>query len=186
MSDKTTNPKGTEDYGPEELVSRRFITNTIRKVFISFGYSEIQTPSIEKRVTLYEKYGDEGDKFIFNIVNSGEKVKKADIEAFTSGKLNQFISSISEKGLRFDLTVPLARFVAQHFNEINFPFKRFQIEKVWRSERPQRGRFQEFTQCDVDAIGSNSLILEFEMIQILNNNASEHIQLTEALRRKPG
>ena len=166
MSNKSTNPKGTKDYGPEELVSRRFITNTIRKVFISFGYSEIETPSIEKRVTLYEKYGDEGDKFIFNIVNSGEKIKKADIEALSSGKLNQFVSSISEKGLRFDLTVPLARFVAQHFNEINFPFKRFQIEKVWRSDRPQRGRFQEFTQCDVDAIGSNSLILEFEMIQI--------------------
>ena len=166
MSDKSTNPKGTKDYGPNELLSIRFIKNKVRKVFISFGYSEIETPSIEKRVTLYEKYGDEGDKFIFNIINSGEKVKKADINALSAGKLNQFVSSISEKGLRFDLTVPLARFVAQHFNQINFPFKRFQIQKVWRSDRPQRGRFQEFTQCDVDAIGSDSLFLEYEMIQI--------------------
>ena len=155
-----------KDYGPNELLSIRFIKNKVRKVFISFGYSEIETPSIEKRVTLYEKYGDEGDKFIFNIINSGEKVKKADINALSAGKLNQFVSSISEKGLRFDLTVPLARFVAQHFNQINFPFKRFQIQKVWRSDRPQRGRFQEFTQCDVDAIGSDSLFLEYEMIQI--------------------
>ena len=166
MSNKLNNPKGTKDYGPSELLSIRFIINKIRNVFISFGYSEIETPSIEKRATLYEKYGDEGDKFIFNIINSGEKVKKADIESLSAGKLNQFVSSISEKGLRFDLTVPLARFVAQHFNKINFPFKRFQIQKVWRSDRPQRGRFQEFTQCDVDAIGSNSILLEYEMIQI--------------------
>ena len=129
MSNKSTNPKGTKDYGPSELLSVRFIINKIRNVFISFGYSEIETPSIEKRATLYEKYGDEGDKFIFNIINSGEKVKKADIKSLSAGKLNQFVSSISEKGLRFDLTVPLARFVAQHFNEINFPFKRFQIQK---------------------------------------------------------
>ena len=166
MSDKSTNPKGTKDYGPIELLSRRFIINTIRNVFISFGYSEIETPSIEKRLTLYEKYGEEGDRFIFNIINSGDKVKKADINALSSGKLNQFVSSISEKGLRFDLTVPLARFVAQHFNEISFPFKRFQIQKVWRSDRPQRGRLQEFTQCDADVIGSDSLFLEYEMIQI--------------------
>ena len=168
MSDKSINPKGTKDYGPIELLSRRFIINTIRKVFISFGYSEIETPSMEKRLTLYEKYGQEGDKFIFNIINSGDKVKKADIKALSSGKLNQFVSSISEKGLRFDLTVPLARFVSQHFNEISFPFKRFQIQKVWRSDRPQRGRFQEFTQCDADVIGSDSLFLEYEMIQILS------------------
>jgi len=166
MSDKSTNPKGTKDYGPIELLSRRFIINTIRNVFISFGYSEIETPSIEKRLTLYEKYGEEGDRFIFNIINSGDKVKKADIKALSSGKLNQFVSSISEKGLRFDLTVPLVRFVAQHFNEISFPFKRFQIQKVWRSDRPQRGRLQEFTQCDADVIGSDSLFLEYEMIQI--------------------
>ena len=124
MSNKSTNPKGTKDYGPSELLSVRFIINKIRNVFISFCYSEIETPSIEKRATLYEKYGDEGDKFIFNIINSGEKVKKADIKSLSAGKLNQFVSSISEKGLRFDLTVPLARFVAQHFNEINFPFNR--------------------------------------------------------------
>ncbi len=169
MSDKSINPKGTKDYGPIELLSRRFIINTIRKVFISFGYSEIETPSMEKRLTLYEKYGEEGDKFIFNIINSGDKVKKADVKALSSGKLNQFVSSISEKGLRFDLTVPLARFVAQHFNEISFPFKRFQIQKVWRSDRPQRGRYQEFTQCDADVIGSDSLFLEYEMIQIYSN-----------------
>ena len=129
MSNKSTNPKGTKDYGPSELLSIRFIINKIRNVFISFGYSEIETPSIEKRATLYEKYGNEGDKFIFNIINSGEKVKKADVESLSAGKLNQFVSSISEKGLRFDLTVPLARFVAQHFNEINFPLKGFKFKK---------------------------------------------------------
>ena len=147
------------------MLSIRFIINKIRNVFISFGYSEIETPSIEKRATLYEKYGDEGDKFIFNIINSGEKVKKADIESLSAGKLNQFVSSISEKGLRFDLTVPLARFVAQHFNEINFPLKGFKFKKYGDLIDLNEEGFKSLHN-DVDAIGSNSILLEYEMIQI--------------------
>jgi len=168
MSLKPSNPKGTRDFNPLTLTRRRYIINNIRSVFTSFGYNEIETPSIEKRQTLYQKYGSEGDKFIFNIINSGEKIKKADIKSFDNEKYNDFISSISEKGLRFDLTVPLARYVSQHQNEITFPFKRFQIQNVWRADRPQKGRYQEFTQCDADVIGSKSILLEFEMLQLFS------------------
>ena len=168
MSQKPSNPKGTRDFNPSTLKRRRYITETIRSVFTSFGYNEIETPSIEKRNTLYQKYGSEGDKFIFNIINSGEKIKKADIKSFNNEKYNHFISSISEKGLRFDLTVPLARYVSQHQSEITFPFKRFQIQNVWRADRPQKGRYQEFTQCDADVIGSNSIMLEYEMLQLFS------------------
>ncbi len=169
MSQKPSNPKGTRDFNPLTLKRRRYITNTIRSVFTSFGYNEIETPSIEKRNTLYQKYGSDGDKFIFNIINSGEKIKKADIKSFNNEKYNDFISSISEKGLRFDLTVPLARYVSQHQSEITFPFKRFQIQNVWRADRPQKGRYQEFTQCDADVIGSNSIMLEYEMLQLFSD-----------------
>ena len=169
MSQKPSNPKGTRDFNPLTLKRRRYITDTIRSVFTSFGYNEIETPSIEKRNTLYQKYGSEGDKFIFNIINSGEKIKKADIKSFNNEKYNDFISSISEKGLRFDLTVPLARYVSQHQSEITFPFKRFQIQNVWRADRPQKGRYQEFTQCDADVIGSNSIMLEYEMLQLFSD-----------------
>ena len=169
MSQKPSNPKGTRDFNPLTLKRRRYITDTIRSVFTSFGYNEIETPSIEKRNTLYQKYGSEGDKFIFNIINSGEKIKKADIKSFNNEKYNDFISSISEKGLRFDLTVPLARYVSQHQSEITFPFKRFQIQNVWRADRPQKGRYQEFTQCDADIIGSNSIMLEYEMLQLFSD-----------------
>ena len=168
MSLKPSNPKGTRDFNPLTLARRRYIIDNIRSVFTSFGYNEIETPSIEKRQTLYQKYGSEGDKFIFNIINSGEKIKKADIKSFDNEKYNDFISSISEKGLRFDLTVPLARYVSQHQNEITFPFKRFQIQNVWRADRPQKGRYQEFTQCDADVIGSKSILLEFEMLQLFS------------------
>tara|TARA_B100001057_G_scaffold150623_1_gene150523 strand:- start:5393 stop:6763 length:1371 start_codon:yes stop_codon:yes gene_type:complete len=168
MSQSPSNPKGTRDFNPLTLKRRRYIIDTIKSVFTSFGYNEIETPSIEKRNTLYQKYGSEGDKFIFNIINSGEKVKKADIKSFNNEKYNDFISSLSEKGLRFDLTVPLARYVSQHQSEISFPFKRFQIQNVWRADRPQKGRYQEFTQCDADVIGSNSIMLEYEMLQLFS------------------
>ena len=169
MSTKPKNPKGTRDFDPLTLQRRRYIINIIRSVFLSYGYNEIETPSIEKRSTLYQKYGSEGDKFIFNIINSGEKIRKADISSFNNEKFNDFISSISEKGLRFDLTVPLARYVSQHQNKISFPFKRFQIQNVWRADRPQKGRFQEFTQCDADVVGSNSILLEYEMLQLFSD-----------------
>ena len=168
MSIKPSNPKGTRDFDPLTLNKRRYIINTIRSVFISFGFNEIETPSLERRSSLYQKYGTEGDKFIFNIINSGEKIKKADLTSFNNEKYYDFISSISEKGLRFDLTIPLARYVSQHQNEITFPFKRFQIQNVWRADRPQKGRYQEFTQCDADVIGSKSVLLEFEMLQLFS------------------
>ena len=161
MSNKPSNPKGTRDFNPLTLKRRRYITDIISSVFLKYGFNEIETPSIEKRSTLYQKYGFEGDKFIFNIINSGEKIKKADLNSFKNEKYTDFISSISEKGLRFDLTVPLARYVSQHQNDISFPFKRFQIQKVWRADRPQKGRFQEFTQCDADVIGSKSIPVSY-------------------------
>ena len=166
MSLKPSIPKGTRDYHPEIVLKRNYITDIIRKVFISYGYLEIKTPSFEKIKTLSGKYGNEGDRLIFNILNSGEKVKKADINSLKNNNISEFVCSISEKALRYDLTVPLARYVSQYQNEIKFPFKRFQIQNVWRADRPQKGRYQEFTQCDADVIGSNSLYLEFEMIQM--------------------
>lgn len=169
MSMKPTIPKGTRDYHPEIVLKRNYIIDIIRDVFTKYGYLEIQTPSFEKRETLSGKYGNEGDRLIFNILNSGEKVRKADIKALNENKTTEFINSISEKALRYDLTVPLARYVSQHQNEIKFPFRRFQIQNVWRADRPQKGRYQEFTQCDADVIGSDSTYLEHEMIQMYSN-----------------
>ena len=166
---KPTIPKGTRDYHPEIVLKRNYIIDIIRDVFTKYGYLEIQTPSFEKRETLSGKYGNEGDRLIFNILNSGEKVRKADIKALNENKITEFINSISEKALRYDLTVPLARYVSQHQNEIKFPFRRFQIQNVWRADRPQKGRYQEFTQCDADVIGSDSTYLEHEMIQMYSN-----------------
>ena len=166
---KPTIPKGTRDYHPEIVLKRNYIIDIIRDVFTKYGYLEIQTPSFEKRETLSGKYGNEGDRLIFNILNSGEKVRKADIKALNQNKTTEFINSISEKALRYDLTVPLARYVSQHQNEIKFPFRRFQIQNVWRADRPQKGRYQEFTQCDADVIGSDSTFLEHEMIQMYSN-----------------
>ena len=166
---KPTIPKGTRDYHPEIVLKRNYIIDIIRDVFTKYGYLEIQTPSFEKRETLSGKYGNEGDRLIFNILNSGEKVRKADIKALNENNTTEFINSISEKALRYDLTVPLARYVSQHQNEIKFPFRRFQIQNVWRADRPQKGRYQEFTQCDADVIGSDSTYLEHEMIQMYSN-----------------
>ena len=169
MSKSPSNPKGTRDFLPLELSKRNYIINILRKNFKNFGFSEIETPALEKSSTLLGKYGNEGDRLVFKILNSGDKVKKADISSFESGNLNSFVKSISEKGLKYDLTVPLARFVSQHQNEIIFPFKRFQIQNVWRADRPQHGRYQEFTQCDADVIGSNSIIQEIELIKLYDS-----------------
>ena len=166
MSKSPSNPKGTRDFLPLELSKRNYIINILRKNFKNFGFSEIETPALEKSSTLLGKYGNEGDRLVFKILNSGDKVKKADISSLQSGELNSFVRSISEKGLKYDLTVPLARFVSQHQNEITFPFKRFQIQNVWRADRPQHGRFQEFTQCDADVVGSNSILQEIELIKL--------------------
>ena len=167
MSSKLNTPKGTRDYLPNDVRKRTYIFEAISKAFESFGYSPIETPSFELSSTLMGKYGDEGDRLIFRILNSGDKMKKADIEALNNGHLAKFAQSLSEKALRYDLTVPFARFVVQHQNELSFPFKRYQIQPVWRADRPQHGRYQEFYQCDGDVVGSDSLRNEVELIRII-------------------
>lgn len=168
MSVKVSIPKGTRDFLPEEVKKRNYIFSTIRDVFQLFGFEPIETPSFELSQTLMGKYGEEGDRLIFRILNSGEKMKKADIEALNAENLPRFANSLSEKALRYDLTVPFARFVVQHQNELAFPFKRYQIQPVWRADRPQHGRYQEFYQCDADVVGSDSLLCEIELIQIFD------------------
>lgn len=160
---KPSIPKGTRDFSPVEMNRRNYIFDTIKKVFQKYGYQQIETPSMENLETLTGKYGDEGDKLLFKILNSGpvvDQINKSDADI----KLNE----ISEKGLRYDLTVPFARYVVMHQNEITFPFKRYQIQPVWRADRPQKGRYREFYQCDVDVIGSDSLLNEVELIQIID------------------
>ncbi len=152
MAQKPSIPKGTRDFGPAEMVGRNYIFNIVRSVFRKYGYQCIETPSMENLSTLLGKYGEEGDKLLFRIQNSGEKAALA-----------------PEKGLRYDLTVPFARFVVQHQNEIAFPFKRYQIQPVWRADRPQKGRYREFYQCDVDVIGSKSLLNELELVQMVDD-----------------
>ncbi len=169
MAQKASIPKGTRDFLPAEVAKRNYVTDVIRTQFERYGFLPIQTPAMEKSTTLKGKYGEEGDRMMFNILNSGEKVKKADVNALQDNALAQFTSSISEKALRYDLTVPFARFVAQHQNEISFPFKRYQIQSVWRADRPQRGRFQEFTQCDADVVGAVSPLLEAECMQLFDD-----------------
>ena len=173
MSNSPSNPKGTRDFLPSELSKRNYIIDILKKNFKNFGFSEIETPALEKTSTLLGKYGNEGDRLVFKILNSGEKVKKADINALKSNDLNSFTKSLSEKGLRYDLTVPLARYVAQHQNDLAFPFKRFQVQSVWRADRPQHGRFQEFTQCDADVVGNNSIVQEIELIKLYDKIFSE-------------
>ena len=168
MSAKPRISKGTRDFLPGDVQKREYIFGVMRSIFRKYGYQAIETPSIELTSTLLGKYGDEGDRLIFRILNSGEKVTKADIEALKNNRLAQFVNSISEKALRYDLTVPFARFVVQHQNDLSFPFKRYQIQSVWRSDRPQHGRYQEFTQCDIDVVGSDSLLYEVECIQIFD------------------
>ncbi len=166
---KPSIPKGTRDFSPEEMVKRNYIFDTIRQVFKLYGYLPIETPSIENLDTLMGKYGEEGDRLIFKILNSGdflEAVKDKDIKTLGAKELTKYIS---EKALRYDLTVPFARYVVMHQNEITFPFKRYQIQPVWRADRPQKGRYREFYQCDADVIGSDSLLNEVELIQIIKN-----------------
>lgn len=167
MSSKLNTPKGTRDHLPVDVRKRTYIFEAIAKAFERYGYQPIETPSFELSSTLMGKYGDEGDRLIFRILNSGDKVKKADLEAFHNDQLAKFANSVSEKALRYDLTVPFARFVVQHQNELSFPFKRYQIQPVWRADRPQHGRYQEFYQCDGDVVGSDSLRNEVELIRII-------------------
>lgn len=168
MSQKPAIPKGTRDFLPVEVARRTYIFDTIRKAFKIYGFEPIETPSFELSATLMGKYGEEGDRMIFRILNSGEKMKKADLDALAQENLPRFANSLSEKALRYDLTVPFARFVVQHQNEITFPFKRFQIQPVWRADRPQHGRYQEFYQCDADVVGSDSLLHELDFVQLFD------------------
>jgi histidyl-tRNA synthetase len=169
LSQKTSIPKGTRDFLPLNVARRNYIFSVIESNFKKYGFLPIETPSMELASTLLGKYGEEGDRLIFRILNSGEKVKKADIDALKDGNLNRFAGSLSEKALRYDLTVPFARFVVQHQNDIQFPFKRYQIQPVWRADRPQHGRYQEFYQCDADAVGSDGLALEIDFIQLFDD-----------------
>lgn len=170
---KPTIPKGTRDFSPQQVAQRNYLKSVLTNCFQTFGFQPIETPSFEKSETLLGKYGDEGDRLIFKILNSGEKVKKADLQALEAEDLKRFSNSLSEKALRYDLTVPFARYVAQHQNELVFPFRRYQIQNVWRADRPQRGRFQEFTQCDADIVGDASLFQEVEVLQLYNHVFTE-------------
>ncbi len=166
MAQKPSIPKGTRDFNAEEVAKRSYIIETIKKQFKVFGFQPIETPSFENSETLMGKYGDEGDRLIFKILNSGDYLKKVSDEDYATKSENTITSKISEKALRYDLTVPFARYVVQHQNEIEFPFKRYQIQPVWRADRPQKGRFREFYQCDADVVGSKSLFQEVEFIQL--------------------
>ena len=159
---KPSIPKGTRDFSPTVLAKRNYLKDQLIDAFERYGFQPIETPSFERSETLLGKYGDEGDRLIFKILNSGDKVKNADLEALQKGELSKFSNSLSQKALRYDLTVPFARYVAQYQNDIVFPFRRYQIQTVWRADRPQHGRFQEFLQCDADVVGERSLWQEVE------------------------
>ncbi len=163
---KPSIPKGTRDFSPPQVARRTYIMDTIRHHFSCYGFQAIETPSFEKSETLMGKYGEEGDRLIFKILNSGDYLKKASDTFLTSKDSQKLTQQISEKALRYDLTVPFARYVVQHQNDITFPFKRYQIQPVWRADRPQKGRFREFYQCDADIIGSTSLLQEVELVQL--------------------
>ena len=168
MAQKPSIPKGTRDFLPADVAKRNYLFSTMKSVFQKYGFAPIETPSFELSSTLLGKYGDEGDRLIFRILNSGEKVRKADLEALAADNLPKFANSLAEKALRYDLTVPFARFVVQHQHELSFPFKRYQIQPVWRADRPQHGRYQEFFQCDADVVGSDSLLHETDLIFIFD------------------
>ncbi len=166
MAQKPSIPKGTRDFSPTEVAKRNYIFSTIKQVFETFGFQPIETPSFENYGTLMGKYGEEGDRLIFKILNSGDYLKKVDEHLLVNKESNKIIPKISEKALRYDLTVPFARYVVQHQNEIEFPFKRYQMQPVWRADRPQKGRFREFYQCDADVVGSKGLWQEIEFVQL--------------------
>lgn len=165
---KPSIPKGTRDFSPVEMARRNYIFDTIRTVFRLYGYNPVETPAMENLSTLMGKYGEEGDKLLFKILNSGEYLKNVDSPELTDVNYPKLTSKISEKGLRYDLTVPFARYVVQHRNELQMPFKRYQIQPVWRADRPQKGRYREFYQCDADVVGSDSLINEIELLQMVD------------------
>ena len=168
MSQKPGIPKGTRDFGPVEMARRNYIFSTIRSVYALYGFRQIETPAMENLSTLMGKYGEEGDKLLFKILNSGnfmQGITSSDIAESSAGKL---AARLCEKGLRYDLTVPFARFVVQHREELQLPFKRYQIQPVWRADRPQKGRYREFYQCDADVVGSDSLLNEVELMQIVD------------------
>src|SRR3954470_7736074 len=166
--DKPTLAKGTRDFGPATMAKRQFIFNTIRNVFQKYGFQPLETPAMENLSTLTGKYGEEGDQLLFKILNSGDYLKDISTERLATKNSKQLTSDISEKGLRYDLTVPFARFVVMNRNEITFPFKRYQIQPVWRADRPQRGRYREFYQCDADVVGTNSLLCEAEIVLMID------------------
>lgn len=165
---KPTIPKGTRDFSPIEMARRNYIFDTIREVFKLYGFKQIETPAMENLSTLMGKYGEEGDKLLFKILNSGDFLRSADKSLVEKDDYVHLTSQICEKGLRYDLTVPFARYVVQHRNELQFPFKRFQIQPVWRADRPQKGRYREFYQCDADIVGSDSLVNEIELLQLVD------------------
>lgn len=173
MAQRPSIPKGTRDFGPAEMAGRNYIFDTIRSVFKNYGYAPLETPSMENLSTLLGKYGEEGDKLLFKILNSGDAFAGDCIEQSRNSEgmvnSNSLSLKVCEKGLRYDLTVPFARYVVQHQNEITFPFRRYQIQPVWRADRPQKGRYREFYQCDVDVIGSKSLVNELELVQIVDD-----------------
>ena len=171
MAQKPSTPKGTRDFSPHVMLKRNYIMQVIKNAFQTFGYLPIETPSMENSSTLMGKYGEEGDRLIFKILNSGDYLKKVDINLDLDSK--KMLPKISDKALRFDLTVPFARYVVQNQNDITFPFKRYQIQPVWRADRPQKGRFREFYQCDADVVGSRSLLYEVEFIQLYDKVFSE-------------
>ena len=168
MAQKPSIPKGTRDFSPEETARRNYIFDTIRESFRLFGYKQIETPAMENLSTLMGKYGEEGDKLIFKILNSGDFLKNVSDEEITGRNTTKLASALCEKGLRYDLTVPFARYVVQHRNDLQMPFKRFQIQPVWRADRPQKGRYREFYQCDADVVGSESLMNEVELLELID------------------
>src|SRR6195952_1089298 len=169
---KPSVPKGTRDFSPAEMAKRNYIFDTIKSVFRKYGYQQIETPAMENLSTLMGKYGDEGDKLIFKILNSGDYLSKVNAEKLATLNSNAITSDISEKALRYDLTVPFARYVVMHQSEITMPFKRFQVQPVWRADRPQKGRYREFYQCDADVVGSDSLLNEAEFVLIYDEALS--------------
>ena len=168
MANKPSIPKGTRDFSPDEMLRREFIFDTIKSVFKLYGYQPIETPAIENLSTLLGKYGEEGDRLIFKILNSGDFLSDVDSDDLIARNTAKLSGLICEKGLRYDLTVPFARYVVQHRDKILFPFRRYQIQPVWRADRPQKGRYREFFQCDVDVIGSDSLLNEYELVRIID------------------
>ncbi|MBO7068628.1 MAG: histidine--tRNA ligase [Bacteroidaceae bacterium] len=168
MAQKPSIPKGTRDFGPQEMACRNYIFNTIRQVYALYGFQQIETPAMENIGTLMGKYGEEGDKLLFKILNSGDFLKDVSSEDLKKGAIGHLAALLCEKGLRYDLTVPFARYVVQHREELTFPFRRYQIQPVWRADRPQKGRYREFYQCDADVVGSDSLLNEVELMQIVD------------------